>query len=87
MDMIFADPPYNLSNGGFSVHSGRRVHVHKGDWDQSSGTDKDFAFHLSWIKACHRVLKPEGNYLDQWDLSFHLSVWLCFTSGGLSDFK
>jgi DNA modification methylase len=24
IDMIFADPPYNLSNGGFSVHAGRR---------------------------------------------------------------
>ena len=31
IDMIFADPPYNLSNGGFSVQSGRRVDVHKGN--------------------------------------------------------
>lgn len=27
VDMIFADPPYNLSNGGTSVHSGKRVSV------------------------------------------------------------
>lgn len=26
-DMIFADPPYNLSNDGFTVHAGRRVSV------------------------------------------------------------
>ena len=25
IDMIFADPPYNLSNGGFTVHAGRQV--------------------------------------------------------------
>jgi len=46
IDMIFADPPYNLSNGGFSVHAGRRVSVNKGDWDKSQGIEKDFEFHL-----------------------------------------
>jgi len=34
VDMIFADPPYNLSNGGFTVHSGKRVSVNKGKWDE-----------------------------------------------------
>ena len=29
-DMIFADPPYNLSNGGFSVHVGKKVSINKG---------------------------------------------------------
>ena len=32
-DMIFADPPYFLSNGGISVQSGKIVCVDKGDWD------------------------------------------------------
>src|SRR5207248_2199750 len=59
-DMIFADPPYHLSNGGFSVHAGRRVSVHKGEWDKSRGVDNDFDFHQAWIEACRRVLKPEG---------------------------
>ncbi len=36
VDMIFADPPYLLSNGGFTVHAGRQVSVHKGDWDKSN---------------------------------------------------
>ena len=39
IDMIFADPPYNLSNGGFTVHAGRRVKVDKGDWDKRSGLE------------------------------------------------
>ncbi|MCZ0931956.1 MAG: site-specific DNA-methyltransferase [Oligoflexia bacterium] len=74
VDMIFADPPYNLSNGGFSVHSGRRVNVHKGDWDQSSGIDEDFAFHSSWIKACRRVLKPTGTI---WISGTYHSIYQC----------
>lgn len=36
VDMVFADPPYNLSNGGFTVHAGRMVSVNKGDWDKSN---------------------------------------------------
>ena len=44
VDMIFADPPYLLSNGGFTVHAGKMVSVHKGDWDKSNGLEKDFEF-------------------------------------------
>jgi hypothetical protein len=33
--MIFADAPYNLSNGGITVHAGRMVSVNKGEWDRS----------------------------------------------------
>lgn len=60
IDMIFADPPYNLSNGGFSVHAGRRVSVNKGDWDKSRGFNGDYKFHKAWLAACKRVLKPGG---------------------------
>jgi site-specific DNA-methyltransferase (adenine-specific) len=41
VDMVFADPPYNLSNGGMSVHSGKRVSVNKGSWDKSKGTAEE----------------------------------------------
>ena len=33
IDMVFADPPYMLSNGGFTCQSGLSVSVNKGDWD------------------------------------------------------
>ncbi len=46
IDMIFADPPYMLSNGGFTVHAGKRVSVNKGNWDVSNGLKKDFEFNL-----------------------------------------
>jgi hypothetical protein len=40
-DMIFADPPYFLSNGGVTCHAGRMVSVNKGDWDKSKGPEED----------------------------------------------
>ncbi len=51
IDMVFADPPYLLSNGGFTVHAGRRVSVNKGEWDKSNGLQKDFEFHLELIQS------------------------------------
>jgi len=61
IDLIFADPPYNLSNGGFTCHAGRMVPVHKGDWDKSKGFETDYEFTTLWLKACQRVLKPSGS--------------------------
>jgi len=46
VDMIFADPPYLLSNGGFTCQNGQMVSVNKGQWDVSNGLKKDFEFHL-----------------------------------------
>lgn len=61
VDMIFADPPYNLSNGGFTCQGGRRVPVDKGgEWDTSNGFADDLSFHQDWIAACRHVLKDEG---------------------------
>ena len=60
IDMIFADPPYFLSNGGISCRAGKMVSVNKADWDKSNGVDKDFEFTHNWINACRRVLKDNG---------------------------
>lgn len=59
-DMIFADPPYFLSNGGISVQSGKMVSVNKGDWDKSSGFEKDNEFNYNWLKACRNHLAENG---------------------------
>jgi len=74
VDMIFADPPYNLSNGGFTVHAGKMVSVNKGSWDISKGIEEDFRFHLNWIKACKRVLKPHGTI---WISGTYHSIYQC----------
>lgn len=74
VDMVFADPPYLLSNGGFTVHAGQRVSVNKGEWDKSNGLKKDFEFHLAWIEAVKRVLKPYGTI---WISGTYHSIYQC----------
>lgn len=84
VDMIFADPPYNLSNGGFTVHAGRRVSVNKGAWDESKGVASDFAFHTQWIESCHRILKPNGTI---WISGTYHSIYQCGYALQLLGFK
>lgn len=74
VDMIFADPPYFLSSGSFTCQAGKMVSVKKGDWDLSNGTKKNFEFHNEWIKACRRVLKPNGTI---WISGTYHSVYQC----------
>ena len=73
-DMIFVDPPYGLSNGGFSCYAGKQVSVNKGEWDKSRGVKGDFAFHSEWIAACHRALKPNGSL---WISGTYHSIYAC----------
>lgn len=60
VDMIFADPPYFLSNDGFTCQNGKMVKVNKGDWDKSKGVDENHKYNLSWLSACQKVLKKDG---------------------------
>lgn len=66
-DAVFADPPYFLSNGGFSVQAGKQVSVNKGEWDRSHGNVADASFTYEWIKACREKLTNEG------------TIWVCGT--------
>lgn len=58
--MIFADPPYFLSNGGISVQSGKQVSVDKGDWDKSQGFEKNNDFNRQWLSLCRDKLTENG---------------------------
>ncbi|MDL2219126.1 site-specific DNA-methyltransferase [Ruminococcaceae bacterium OttesenSCG-928-O06] len=61
IDMIFADPPYFLSNDGVTCHSGKMVSVNKGEWDKGATTiEEKHAFNRKWLRACKNVLKPTG---------------------------
>ncbi len=84
IDMIFADPPYNLSNDGTSVHAGKRVSVNKGDWDKSLGAKQDFDFHYKWIEACKRVLKKDGSI---WISGTYHSIYACGFALQLQEFR
>jgi DNA modification methylase len=43
VDLVFADPPYFLSNGGITCHAGKMVSVNKGAWDKLPGPDSGHA--------------------------------------------
>jgi len=59
-DMIFADPPYFLSNGGITCYAGKMVKVDKGKWDKSNGVNENHEFNLSWLSRCQKLLKKNG---------------------------
>jgi site-specific DNA-methyltransferase (adenine-specific) len=58
--LIFADPPYFLSNGGITCHAGRMVAVDKGNWDRLGSISQMHEFNRSWLLACRRALAPNG---------------------------
>jgi site-specific DNA-methyltransferase (adenine-specific) len=60
IDMIFADPPYFLSNGGITCHAGKMVSVNKGKWDVSKGVEENHKFNLAWLHECQQVLTKNG---------------------------
>lgn len=71
-DLIFADPPYNLSGeNSLTVKSGRPVKCDKGEWDKIENFHK---FNLSWLKECERVLKPHGTIWISGTLHNHPSI-------------
>lgn len=59
-DMIFADPPYFLSNNGISYQAGKIVSVNKGDWDKGGTIEHIKEFNHDWIALCREKLKDNG---------------------------
>ena len=66
-DVVFADPPYFLSNGGFTVQSGKMVSVNKGAWDRTNGLEGDVNFNYQWIRACREKMSDSA------------TIWVCGT--------
>ena len=60
VDMIFADPPYFLSNNGITCSGGKMVSVNKGEWDKSLSVKEKHKFNKKWIKECYRILRDNG---------------------------
>ncbi len=59
-DMIFADPPYFLSNGGISYHAGKVICVDKGEWDKGGTSESIMEFNRKWLTICREKLKDNG---------------------------
>ncbi len=81
-DMIFADPPYHLSNGGVSIQSGKIVSVNKGEWDKSKGFEEDYLFDKSWLRACREKLKSNGTIWISGTYHNIFSIARCLTELG-----
>ncbi|OOX96999.1 site-specific DNA-methyltransferase [Campylobacter coli] len=62
-DLIFADPPYFLSNDGLSIQNGKIVSVNKGNWDRGDDIEKIDEFNLKWLSNAKVALKDTGSIL------------------------
>jgi len=81
IDMIFADPPYNLSGKThLTVKSGRPVPGNKGDWDIIDDYEK---FTAEWMTECIRVLKDNGTIWISGTLHSHPTVGVMLKKLGM----
>lgn len=61
VDLVFADPPYNLQLGGdLRRPDDSLVDAVDDDWDKFSSFAEYDAFTRAWLAECRRVLKPDG---------------------------
>ena len=81
-DMIFADPPYFLSNDGISVQAGKIVSVNKGEWDRGGTPEKINDFNKRWIGLCRDKLKDNGTIWISGTYHNIFSVANCLTELG-----
>ena len=62
IDLVFADPPYNLQlNNELYRPDNSRVDAVDDDWDKFGSFAAYDAFTRDWLSACRRVLKPSGS--------------------------
>ncbi len=59
-DMVFADPPYFLSNNGLSIQNGQIVSVNKGNWDKSHGFEYINEFNRNWLSLVRDKMKDDA---------------------------
>lgn len=62
-DLIFADPPYFLSNDGLTIQNGQIVSVNKGEWDRGEEIEGIDRFNFEWISNAKKALKDTGSIL------------------------
>ncbi|MGN6364867.1 site-specific DNA-methyltransferase [Asticcacaulis taihuensis] len=61
VDLVFADPPYNLQLGGDLLRpDNSKVDAVDDDWDQFASFEAYDKFTREWMRECRRVLKDDG---------------------------
>jgi site-specific DNA-methyltransferase (adenine-specific) len=72
VDLIFADPPYNLSGENYlTCKSGKIAKCNKGSWDQIKNIHE---FNKRWVEECVRILKDDGTIWISGTLHNHPSI-------------
>ena len=77
VDLIFADPPYNLQlKGDLHRPDNSRVDAVDDEWDQFSSFKAYDDFTRAWLKAARRLLKPDGAIwvIGSYHNIFHLAA-------------
>jgi len=59
-DMVFADPPYFLSNNGLTFKNGKVTSVNKGHWDKSHGIEFVNGFNRKWLSLVRDKMKEDA---------------------------
>ncbi len=59
-DMVFADPPYFLSNDGLTIKNGKITSVNKGIWDKSQGFEFINNFNRNWLMLVREKMKDNA---------------------------
>jgi site-specific DNA-methyltransferase (adenine-specific) len=59
-DMVFADPPYFLSNDGLTIQNGKITSVNKGNWDKSKGFEFINEFNRKWLTLVRDKMKDDA---------------------------
>ncbi len=67
VDVVFADPPYFLSQGVSRCINGTWKKFEKGEWDRVTNLESINAFNYKWLSACRDVMKDNG------------TIWVCGT--------
>ena len=63
VDLVFADPPYNLQlDGDLHRPNNSKVDAVDDEWDQFDSFEAYDAFTRDWMGECRRVLKPNGAF-------------------------
>ena len=63
VDLIFADPPYNLQlNGELYRPNQTKVDAVNDEWDKFDSKEEYDKFTIAWMKECYRILKSTGSF-------------------------
>jgi len=77
IDMVFADPPYFLSNDGLTVKNGKVQSVNKGEWDKLVSDDDAYTFTYEWLAAVREKMADNATI---WVSGTHHNI---FTLGSI----